>query len=492
MDANTLTNAIEVTPITVDPLRVGWGEYDNVEMVGQGGMGIVYRVHHRRLQRFEAVKLLRTGTGATLRELERFRFEAEATAALEHPNIVPVYNVGELNGSPYFAMKWIDGGELSARAVEFRQDPVRLASMMARIARALHYAHQQGILHRDLKPSNILLDRDGEPHVTDFGLAKQLAAADGRTIAGGLTASGAVLGTPAYMAPEQARGAKHATIATDVYGLGTILYEVLTGRAPFVGDSTPDVIRRLTIEPPLAPRMVQPEADRDLEAICLKCLEKDPADRYPSAEALAADLELRVQGLPVSVRPTGVRDWLRQVLRRKPESFEGYAWEVKLWFGIIMAVAQPAIFALVQTGATIGWVWAVFAMSWLVGGLVLQRHMGQRFSRLPETEKHSMMVAVGHLLAHVGLTFAYVPFTGPASGVLSLYPSQAAVSGLALFVIGTTHWGRFFYLGLGVMALAPVLGWWPEAAPLLYGTVLTATMWFWAYAVKVTFGGRPS
>lgn len=483
------TLPVEVFPypsLNTDKLEA-WGEYEQVEQIGTGGMGIVYRARHTRLNRYEAIKVLRQGLTMTSAEVERFRFEAEATAALEHPYIVPVYGVGEVNGLPYFAMKWIDGGELSDRTHELRSHPKAIAALMAKVARAVHHAHRQGILHRDLKPSNVLLDTAGEPHVTDFGLAKYVNGT-GSALRGAFTITGVPIGTPAYMSPEQARGEKGLTTAVDVYGLGSILYELLTGRPPFTGESLPDVVKRVATEPPAPPRVLDSLIDRDLEAICLKCLEKSPGDRYASAAAVAEDLEQVVAGRPVSVRPAGIRDWLRQIMRRKPEQYEGYAWEVKLWFGVIMAVAQLAIFGLVLGDASVEWVWAVFIAAWAAGWLVVQNHMGQKWTRLPETEKHSMMVAVGHIIAHIGITFAYVPFRGPASAALAVYPAQAVVSGLALFVIGTTHWGRFFLIGLAVMMLAPLLTLWPTAAPLIYGFSLSACMWYWAYAVKVVFG----
>jgi serine/threonine-protein kinase len=482
----TVLPYVDVSPAA--PVPAEWADYEAMELVGEGGMGVVYRARHRTLHRFEAIKVVRAGRFAGPRDLERFRFEAEATAGLDHPNIVSVYRVGEVDGLPFFAMKWVDGGDLTGRALALRADPAALAATLAKVARAVEHAHRRGILHRDLKPSNILLDATGEPHVTDFGLAKQVA--DTNTPRHGLTATGQAVGTPMYMAPEQARGAKDLTTGVDVYGLGAILYELLTGRPPFTGMTMPEVIRRVANDPPAPPRALDPAIDKDLEAICLKCLEKSPADRYPSAEALADDLDRRAAGKPVSVRPAGVRAWLGTVLARRPDSFEGYVWEIKVWFGVIMAVAQLAVFGLVQAEAAVGWVWATYLTAWAAGAVALYEFMARRFTRLPETEKDSMLIAVGHILAHVVLATAYVPFTGPAAQALAVYPAQAVVSGLALFVVGTTHWGRFFWIGLGVMAVAPVLALWPAAAPLVYGAAVAAAMWHWAYAVKVTFGRR--
>lgn len=484
----TPTNPQDIVPFSTIPQLpiLPWGDYDSIERRGEGGMGVVYKAHHKTLNRDEALKLLRGGVASSSHTVERFRFEAEATAALEHPNIVPVYGVGEVEGFPYFAMKWIDGGELTNQRVEFQKDPERIARLLAKVARAVHHAHRMGILHRDLKPSNVLLDADGEPHVTDFGLAKQLFPTEG-TPRNEFTLTGVALGTPSYMSPEQARGDKRVTIATDVYGLGGILYELLTGRPPFSGLSQPEVMCKVVTEPPVPPRALNHQANRDLEAICLKCLEKNPARRYPSAEAVAEDLDRFLAGEAVSVRPVGVWDWLVQVACRQPEYRQGYAWEVKLWFGVIMAVAQAVVFGLVLAQSSILWVWVVLIGAWVLAAAVVHYHMGAKFTRLPETEKHSMMIAVGHIIAHVGLCIAYVPFAGAAEGVLAVYPAQATVSGLALFIIGSTHWGRFFLFGLVVMMLAPLLLLWPLASPLIYGGIIAASMWYWAYSVKVTF-----
>jgi hypothetical protein len=181
--------------------------------------------------------------------------------------------------------------------------------------------------------------------------------------------------------------------------------------------------------------------------------------------------------------------WVRQAFHRTPERFPHYAWEVKVWFGAIILCVNAAIVAAVVAGVGIGWVWAAVLAGWAAGAFALQWYMGTRFTRLPETERHSMLVAVGHLIAHAAVTVGYLPWGGPASGALAIYPGLCAVTGLALFVIGTTHWGRFFWFGLGMLALVPVTAVWPMTGPVLYGLTTWATMFYWAYAVKVTFGG---
>jgi WD40 repeat protein/tetratricopeptide (TPR) repeat protein len=277
-----------------------FGEYELLEKLAEGGMGIVWKARQLRLNRLVALKMIRAGQFASSGELRRFQLEAENAAHLEHPHIVPLYEVGECEGQPYFTMKLIEGGSLVQHLPRLAQDSRALAQLLAAVARAVHYAHQRGILHRDLKPGNILLDAQGQPHVADFGLAKRLEGS------AHVTQSGVIVGTAGYMAPEQATGQRQRlTTAADVYGLGAILYELLTGQPPFRAD-TPLETLLLTMErEPPRPRTLQPRIDADLETICVKCLHKEPERRYRSAEALAEDLERWLKGEPIRARPVG-------------------------------------------------------------------------------------------------------------------------------------------------------------------------------------------
>src|SRR6266571_1872087 len=278
-----------------------FGDHKLLEEIGRGGQGVVYRAHQKSLNRTVALKVIGLGHWATEAHLKRFRREAEAAAHLEHPGIVPIYEVGEREGTCYFSMGFIEGDQLD-EVVRREPMPVRRAAeLIAKVARTVHYAHEHNILHRDIKPGNILLDQKGEPHLTDFGLARLVETEST------VTRTMEVLGTPSYMAPEQAMGNNAAiTAATDVYGLGAVFYQLLTGHPPFAGGTTYETIKLLLDTDPRQPRLWNPKIDRDLSTICLKCLEKDPTRRYGSALALAEDLECWSRHEPIRTRHTGI------------------------------------------------------------------------------------------------------------------------------------------------------------------------------------------
>jgi serine/threonine-protein kinase len=290
--------------------------YEVQAVLGRGGMGIVYRARDRRLNRPVALKMLPAGAFSRPEEIERFLRGAEANAALRHPNIVQVYDVGDLDGRPYFTMEFVEGGSLAQRLSGKPVPADEAVALLATMAEAVQAAHDGGIVHRDLKPANILLAADGTPKITDFGLARRLD--DGA----GLTQSGATMGTPSYMAPEQAQGRTHAIgPASDVYALGAILYELLTGRPPFLAQTASETIRQVVEEEPVPPSRLNTRVSRDLETICLKCLHKEPQRRYPGAAALAEDVRRFQRGEPIAARPTGRPERLvRWVRRRRAEA----------------------------------------------------------------------------------------------------------------------------------------------------------------------------
>jgi serine/threonine-protein kinase len=319
MLANFIANQAAVSQLflvaTTSPPALGpFGDYTLLAELGRGGMGIVYRARQHSLDRLVALKMLRDGDRADAADRERFSREAQVMARLNHPHLVPIHEVGECNGVPYFTMKLFQGGSLAKHGGRFRDDPAGAAALVAKIAEAVQHAHDHAVMHRDLKPANILLDEAGEPYVTDFGLAIRIDQ-DRH-----LTESGVTVGTACYMAPEQAAGRnRDLTMAVDVHGLGLILYELLTGASPFRGESTLDTLLLVQeLEPP-SPRMSNPRVDRDLSAVCLKCLEKDPRRRYRSAAELAADLGRWQKGKPVQARPVRWPERLWRWCRRHPD-----------------------------------------------------------------------------------------------------------------------------------------------------------------------------
>lgn len=322
---------VETAP---DPVRF-FGDYELLAEIARGGMGVVYQARQISLNRVVALKLLAAGEFASAQFVERFRQEATAAGTLDHPNIVPVYDVGEQGGQHFFTMKWVEGGSLMDRFQggargERVNDAVR---MVSRLARAVHYAHQRGILHRDLKPSNVLVDARGEPVLTDFGLARLLEKDST------LTRNTALLGTPAYMSPEQAAGLGNLTTGVDVYGLGAVLFHLLVGSPPFCGATSLETIHLVLEREPSSPRLTNPDVDRDLEVICLKCLEKDSERRYRSADALADDLDRWLRQEPIEARSTGRIVRLRKWIRRNPR------------VAVLSGVALVALLALIVVPA---------------------------------------------------------------------------------------------------------------------------------------------
>ena len=290
--------------------------YEILGELGRGGMGVVYKARQVGLNRIVALKMVLTGAHASPHQLARFRTEGEAVARLHHPHIVQIFEVGERDGLPYFSLEYLDGGCLADQIKREPQPPRRAAGVTALLARGVQYAHAHGIMHRDLKPANILFDSDGVPKITDFGLAKKLdEGADSHT------QSGTIVGTPSYMAPEQARGDTHRIgPAADTYSLGAILYELVTGRPPHQGTTLLETLEQVRSQEPVPPRQLVPKVPRDLETICLKCLQKEPAKRYASAGELGDDLDRYLAGQPILARPVGGVERLTRWCKRNPRT----------------------------------------------------------------------------------------------------------------------------------------------------------------------------
>ncbi len=321
-------------PQAAAPLPCQFGDYELLEELGHGGMGVVYKARQTSLDRVVALKLILRGQRASVAEQIRFRSEAEAVARLDHPAIVPIYEVGTVEGQLYFSMRFVEGQTLAERLLEGPLPPREAAELLSRVAHAIDFAHSQGVLHRDLKPANILIDGDGQPYVTDFGLAKRI------TGDASLTHTGAVLGTPTYMAPEQASGDRGVLGPTcDVYSLGTILYTMLTGRPPFQAASPVDTVLMVLEQDPLPPRLIQPRADRDLELIALRCLQKPPELRYPTAGQLADDLDAYLHGEPLAVRSGHFSQILARMFRETHHATVLENWGLLwMWHGLVLLV----------------------------------------------------------------------------------------------------------------------------------------------------------
>src|ERR1041385_5153074 len=289
------------------------GDYELLEEVGRGGQGVGFRARQKNLNRIVALKVISLGQWASKDHLKRFRRESEAAASLDHTGIVPIHDVGERDGSCYFSMKFVEGGQLDEVVSRAPISRRQAAEVIAKVARTVHYAHQHGILHRDIKPGNILLDTSGEPHLTDFGLARLVE------VDSAVTDTEQIMGTPSYMAPEQAMGPNdQLTSTTDVYGLGAVLYQLLTGHPPFAAETMYETIRLLVETDPREPRFLNRKIDRELSTICLMCLEKDPNRRYPSALALAEDLEHWLKHEPIRAKRSGILTHACKWVQRNP------------------------------------------------------------------------------------------------------------------------------------------------------------------------------
>jgi serine/threonine-protein kinase len=488
-------------PAPQGPTR--FGDYELLEEVGRGGMGVVYKARQISLNRVVAVKLILAGRFATPADVQRFRTEAEAAASLDHPNIVPIYQVGEHDGQHYFSMKWLEGGSLADRLAGRPLPDREAAQLVAVLARAMHCAHQRGVVHRDLKPANILLaegegwrgeeptrrDTPLHPQVTDFGLAKRLESATAQT------QSGAIVGSPSYMAPEQAGGrTREVGPGADIYALGAILYEALTGRPPFQAATLLETLELVRSEEPVPPRLLNVRIDHDVQTICLKCLEKEPGNRYPSAQALAEDLDRYLNGDAILARSYNVRERLTRALQalNKPSHRETdlRTWASLLWlFSGIILVGHLLTFALVQTGQPPWLVWLSRAGQLLLCGAALWFY--PRRSPLPANaaERQVWSIWVGYLAAYGTsglvsrlLLSGSVRATGAPDWQEAVpYPFAAILSGLAFWVTGGSYGGRYYAIGLAFLALALLmplrLGWAPLEFGLLWAVCLAAVGW---------------
>ena len=474
--APTLIGIEPPDPSVAASASQAFGDYELLEEIGRGGMGMVYKAHQRSLNRMVALKMILRGELATPEDRTRFRTEAQAAAHLEHPNIVPVYDAGEHEGQAYFSMRFIEGQTLAALLARGPMRPRDAARYLAVISRAVQYAHDHGILHRDLKPSNILIDRNDEPHITDFGLAKRVT---GEAAAHYRTATGAIVGTPAYMAPEQVSNLR-GTLSplSDVYSLGVILYEMLTGRPPFQAPTPVDTLLLVLDQDPVRPRLLNPGVDADLEMICLKCIQKEADLRYASAAALAADLEAYMHGEALAVRSGRLASVFNRTFRATPhaaimENF-GLLW---MWHSAVVLLMCGLTTAL-ACGAIKNPLW--YLLLW-GGGLIVWAcifwQLRKRAGPVLFIERQVAHVWGGAIAATIGV-FVVEYLLGYE--VLSLAPMLAVIAGITFAVKAGMLSGVFYiaaaaeFLTAAPMALRPI---YPRYGILLFGLV-TAVCFF--------------
>ena len=453
--------------------------YEIVGELGRGGMGVVYKARQVSLNRVVALKMLPGGAYTEQHELIRFLAEAEVVAAVRHPHVVQVYEYGQCGSRPYFAMEHLGGGSLVDLIRRTgRLAPAGAAALAEKIARGVQAAHDLGIVHRDIKPQNVLLDDDGEPKVTDFGLAKRGGRAD-------LTRTGAVMGTPHYMAPEQAAGkTKFVGPAADVYALGVILYECLTGRPPFTADDTVRLLTKVVEDEPTPIRQLAPGVPRDLDAICLKCLRKEPHARYASAEDLADDLRHFLNGEPVEARTTGMFGKMVGALDRtgKDIEFTGYA-NVLFGFAVVTLLADG-----LETAFTLGHIPPLLAIAGQYLRLVLYGAIvwfARRGELMPRTaaERQLWSITCGYAVACFSGSIALRLSLGSVWAINSqteplVYQVFAVLAGLTFFALGSVFWGWCYGFGVLFLVVAALMAAAQPYAPLIFGVtwaiILTA------------------
>jgi serine/threonine-protein kinase len=440
-----------------------FGDYQLLEEVGRGGMGVVYRAEQISLHRTVAVKMILKDTLASQMERDRFFAEARATAQLQHPGIVPVYDVGEIDGRPYFAMQYIQGRTMQDCINSGSLDERQSVRILEAIARAVHFAHENGILHRDLKPSNILIDELGHARLTDFGLAKHTDAGES------LTRTGVVLGTPSYMSPEQASG-KMGPIspASDVYSLGSVLYHALTGRPPFVAKTTMEMLLQVIEQDPPSPRLLNPKIDRDLEMILIRCLQKPQDLRYWSAESLADDLLAYLRDEPISARSGQfaqvVARWFRETHHAPILENWGLLW---MWHSLVLVIASVLTEVLQWNQASrlaFALLWTLGLGAWAAVFWALRRRMG------PVTFVERQIAHVwGAAMIGIGALFPIE--WGLELAPLTLTPLLAVITGM-MFMIKAGILSGAFYVQAGSLfiASAAMLAW-PSVAHLIFGAV---------------------
>jgi serine/threonine protein kinase len=506
VDAPTLPSG-EAIGVPGDPGRAVranvryFGDYELLEEIARGGMGVVYKARQMRLNRIVALKMILAGQLASEEDIKRFYTEAEAAANLDHPGIVPIFEVGEHERQHYFSMGFVEGRSLADEVAEGPLPPREAAELTKRVAEAVAYAHEHGVIHRDLKPANVLLKESqgsraksqeeetrkrsvsssgsglstldsgpSQPMVTDFGLAKRVEGESD------LTATGQILGTPSYMPPEQAAGKVDQVGPTsDVYSIGAILYELLTGRPPFKAATSFDTLMLVLDTQPVPPRLLNPRVPRDLETICMKCLEKPSPARYPTAQALAEDIGRFLEGDPIQATSVNLLDRVTRALAHSQHDEHFRGWGLALIsFGLVIFLAHVAMYALAVAGCgPLVAQWVPRAAMFAALLLLLWRFRPQSLLPTSSAERPIWAVWIGYLVA-LGATTLAVYLRGHSP--TELYAYAAVLSGMAFFASGSLTWGGSYAIGIVFMAAAPLLACSPRFAVLWFGTLWGAAL----------------
>jgi serine/threonine-protein kinase len=452
--------------VALDPTPFVPG-YQNLGQLARGAMGVVYKARQLSLNRLVALKMILAGGNASPDALARFRVEGEAAARLQHPNIVQVYGVGKCvwGGAecPYIVMELVEGGSLAQLVCDKPPSQERAAELVAVLGRAMHHAHQRGVIHRDLKPANILLTETGSPKIADFGLAKCLDA-DSTS-----TRTGTVLGSLPYLPPEQASESKEeVTTLADVYCLGAVLYELLTGRRPFQGANVPELLRKVREEKPLPPRSLNRGVVADLETICLTCLEKKPGQRYSSALALAEDLESYLRGEAIKARQPSWAQMAWRELEKRRLVLDPWPWSTLSFVAaVVVFLTHLGIYWIARTEQPAALFWLCISIHWVLAAVLAWKYNLRRRQLLTPDERHILSVWASFCLSAIVLSVLAYPWD--REGILALYPPLALLTGLYHFVIARFYWGRHYLIGITYYLLAIAIRLDPRWGPVAFG-----------------------
>jgi tRNA A-37 threonylcarbamoyl transferase component Bud32 len=453
-----------------------FGDYELLDEIAHGGMGVVFKARQVSLNRIVAVKMILRGSLASNEDIERFTLEAKAVAKLTHPQIVVIHDVGRHEDQHYYSMEFVEGQSLAALVRGGPLPARKAAEYVEQIARAIHFAHQNGVVHRDVKPSNVLIDESGRARVMDFGLAKHVDRGDD------LTLTGQIVGTPAYMAPEQITNRRgEIGPACDIYAMGALLYELLTGRPPFVARDHFSTLLQVLECDPVSPRQANATVPRDLEKICLKCLEKEPQHRYESAAELADDLTRFLAGDSISIAGSKLVDRVVRALGRSQYDREIYAWS---WIVMQLAWMSLATHVLVYLNRALEWphplanLMAIRVLEVVGMGAVLWWKRREWFPPRGAPARQLLSLWSGYMAGSLTLLVVAYLLT-PAGATFDdfvVYPPMAVLGSLAFMTFGSSYWGYCYLIGAVFLALAVMMTLWLDVAPLMFGAAWAASL----------------